>query len=65
MSAMRFAFTTAAYGWIEGLRAIPRTIVANVIAVLAARRALLIHSAGGPKHWDKTHHIFPIEVPRT
>ena len=63
--AMRFAFTTAAYGWIEGLRAIPRTIVANVIAVLAARRALLIHSAGGPKRWDKTHHIVPIEVPRT
>ena len=62
--AMRFAFTAAAFGWTEGLRAIPRTIVANIIAVLAARRALLIHSAGGPKRWDKTHHIFPIEVPR-
>ena len=62
---IRFCFTTAAYGWVEGLRAIPRTVVANIIAVLAARRALLIHSAGGPKRWDKTHHIFPIEVPHT
>jgi adsorption protein B len=62
--AMRFAFTTAAHGWTEGLRAVPRTVVANFIAVLAARRALLIHSAGGPKRWDKTHHIFPIEVQR-
>lgn len=61
---MRFSFTTAAYGWVEGLRAIPRTVVANIVAVLAARRALLIHSAGGPKRWDKTHHIFPIEAPQ-
>lgn len=59
---MRACFTTAAYGWREGLRSLPRTIVANVIAVLAARRALIIHSAGGPKQWDKTHHVFPIEA---
>jgi bacteriophage N4 adsorption protein B len=38
--------------------------VANVIAVLAARRALTLHSAGGAKQWDKTHHIFPAEIPR-
>jgi adsorption protein B len=61
---MRFCFTTAAYGWGEGLRSIPRTIVANLIAVLAARRALLLHSAGGALRWDKTHHIFPMEQPR-
>jgi adsorption protein B len=62
---MRACFTTAAYGWREGLRSVPRTIVANIIAVLAARRALLLHSAGGAKRWDKTRHIFPLELPRS
>jgi adsorption protein B len=63
--AMRASFTAAAYGWREGLRAIPRTLVANFIAVLAARRAMLIHSSGGPSRWDKTRHIFPLELPRS
>ena len=36
----------------------------NLIAVLAARRALLAHSAGGARLWDKTRHIFPLELPR-
>jgi len=61
---MRGSFTAAAYGWKEGLRAIPRMVIANIIAVLAARRALLLHSAGGARQWDKTHHIFPAEIPR-
>jgi adsorption protein B len=61
---MRACFTAAAYGWMEGLRSIPRTVVANFIAVLAARRALLIHSAGGARQWDKTRHIFPLELPQ-
>lgn len=61
---MRAGFTAAAYGWREGLRSIPRTLVANLIAVLAARRAMMIHSSGGPSRWDKTHHIFPLELPR-
>ena len=61
---MRASFTTAAYGWREGLRSIPRMVVANIIAVLAARRALLLHSNGGAKRWDKTQHIFPAEIPR-
>jgi len=56
---MRFAFTTAAYGLGEGLRSIPRVVVGNVIAILAARRALALHEAGGPQKWDKTSHIFP------
>ncbi len=59
---MRAAFTTAAYGPAQGLRAIPRTVVANLIAILAARRALMLHSAGGAPSWDKTHHIFPTEA---
>ena len=62
---MRAAFTTAAYGPAQGLRSIPRTIVANIIAVLAARRALMLHSAGGAPSWDKTHHIFPTEFERS
>ena len=62
---MRACFTTAAYGWQEGLRSIPRMIVANVVAILAARRALLLHSAGGAKRWDKTQHIFPAGTFRT
>jgi adsorption protein B len=61
---MRAGFTTAAYGVGEGLRSIPRTIVANLIAVLAARRALIAHSAGGVRIWDKTRHIFPLELPQ-
>ena len=60
---MRACFTSAAYGWREGLRSVPRTLIANIVAVLAARRALLLHSAGGAKRWDKTYHIFPAEIP--
>ena len=56
---MRFAFTTAAYGVGEGLRSIPRVVVGNLVAILAARRALALHEAGGPRTWDKTRHIFP------
>ena len=62
---MRAAFTAAAYGPMQGLRSIPRTVVANVIAVLAARRALMLHSRGGASNWDKTHHIFPAEFGRS
>ena len=58
---MRFGFTAAAYGFSEGLRSIPRVLVGNVIAILAARRALALHEAGGPKKWDKTRHVFPAQ----
>ena len=59
---MRAAFTAAAYGPAEGLRAIPRLLVANLIAIRAAWRAVAIHRRGGPLHWDKTAHIFPAEM---
>ena len=42
---MRFGFVARAYGWREGLRALPRTITANIIAMMAARRALAAISA--------------------
>jgi adsorption protein B len=59
---MRAAFTTSAYGLRQGLLSIPRLVVGNLIAVLAAVRAVRIHRRGGPQRWEKTHHIFPAEL---
>ncbi|HEX8364014.1 MAG TPA: glycosyl transferase family protein [Allosphingosinicella sp.] len=61
--AMRFAFVTHAYGWREGLRALPRTIVGNLVAILAARQAVVDYAAARGAVWDKTDHAFPHEVP--
>jgi adsorption protein B len=61
-AAMRACFTASAYGWGEGLRSIPRLVVGNVIAMLAAARAVSLHLSGGAKRWGKTRHIFPVEV---
>lgn len=61
---MRASFTARLYGWKEGLLALPRTLVANAVAVLAAHRALKIHLSGGPRQWDKTAHVFPAEAAR-
>ena len=58
---VRVAFVTAAYGLKQGLLSVPRLVVGNVIAILAVKRALTIHADGGPKRWDKTPHIFPVE----
>jgi adsorption protein B len=63
-AAMRFAFTAREYGWVEGLRAVLRIPLANVIAIIAGRRALFayVRTLGGalPK-WDKTpHHAHPV-----
>jgi adsorption protein B len=59
---MRAGFTTAAYGPWQGLLSIPRLFVANLIAILAVRRAVALHDAVSPPRWDKTHHIFPMEL---
>ena len=56
---MRASFVTAAYGLAEGFRSLPRMAVGNLIAILAVKRAIAIHLAGGPARWDKTVHIFP------
>lgn len=61
-SLMRVIFSTHSYGWRYGIGAIPRMIVANMIAMFATRRAvsLYIHSLlGKPLMWDKTQHRFP------
>lgn len=61
--AMRAGFTWSAYGWREGLSAIPRMLTSNLIAILATRRALSLHMSGGPRRWEKTAHAFPTELP--
>ena len=64
--AIRAGFTAAAYGWREGLRAVPRAAVGNCVAMLAAAAALGryrdLRRGGGPR-WGKTAHVFPA-VPR-
>ena len=61
---MRACFTASAYGFAEGLRSIPRLVVGNFIAMLAAARAISLHLGGGAKRWDKTRHVFPAELPQ-
>ncbi|GAA4008875.1 hypothetical protein GCM10022280_02050 [Sphingomonas swuensis] len=62
---MRIAFTSAVYGAGEGLASVPRILAGNLIAILAAGRALFQHAGGGPRQWDKTAHVFPaIEMVR-
>lgn len=64
--AMRFGFVACSYGWREGLRALPRTVTGNFIAIMAARRALGRYRSGGRTGgaaWDKTAHSFPHQLP--
>jgi len=58
-AALRFSFTANEYGWVEGLRAVARIPVANIIAIMAGRRALAAYLqglGGTPPKWDKTDH---------
>ena len=58
-AALRFAFTAREYGVAEGLRAVARIPVSNVIAIMAGRRAMFAYLrtlAGGAIHWEKTAH---------
>lgn len=55
----RFVFTAREYGAREGLRALLRIPVANVIAIIAGRRALATYVRtllGETVRWDKTEH---------
>jgi bacteriophage N4 adsorption protein B len=61
-ACMRMAFVGHQYGWKEGLRAGPRMVISNIIAILATRRAVFQYVAflrSGKTQWDKTSHIFP------
>jgi len=64
--AMRVAMVRSAYGWGEAWRSVPRMIVGNIVAMMAARRAVFHYSgirAQRPMAWDKTVHVFPATVP--
>ncbi|HZF95032.1 MAG TPA: glycosyl transferase family protein [Allosphingosinicella sp.] len=62
--AMRFGFVAEAYGWREGLRSVPRALVANAVEIGAAARAVSLYARQrGPARWDKTRHAFPAELP--
>ena len=56
---MRGHFTARTYGWREALRAVPRSFISNVVAILAARRAIILYCRmlrSGQVIWDKTEH---------
>lgn len=60
---LRAICTGRSYGWVQGARAMPRLLVCNVIAMLAARRAIGIYIrqlAGNAVVWEKTRHRFPL-----
>lgn len=63
--AFRAYWTTRNYGWREGVRAIPRVVICNVITMVAARKAMtdyIRQLRGGAVIWEKTHHHFPSEA---
>lgn len=58
--AMRIAFTGREYGWAEAARSVLRLPVANIIAIMAGRRALTAYVrslTGQAVVWDKTTHL--------
>lgn len=64
--AMRALFVSRIYGPLEGLASLPRVLLGNLIAIAAARRALIAYlrlARGAPLHWDKTAHSFPKSLP--
>jgi len=66
--AMRALFTGRAYGRREAMLAVPRALVANIIAMLAARRALWLYVRmlfDGVPRWEKTAHDFPSDIAGT
>lgn len=59
---MRYHLVSRAYGHDQGVRALIRMPLANLVAMLAARRALARYVAvlaGQPLIWDKTRHHLP------
>ncbi|MEO0591001.1 MAG: glycosyl transferase family protein [Pseudomonadota bacterium] len=56
----RFGFTAQTYGLLEGLRAVLRIPLANVVSILAGRRAVTAYARtlmGRAVEWDKTPHL--------
>jgi len=65
---MRFVFTTREYGVAEGRWAIARQPLANVIMIMAGRRAVFAYCrtlVGFKVAWEKTeHHLHPAMIAR-
>ena len=62
---VRMLFVWRAYGVVEAMRSVPRTFIGNIIAMMAARRAVMLyirHLRGTALVWDKTAHRFPDQV---
>ena len=58
--AARAVFTAREFGAVQGLLAIPRVVVSNTVAIVAARRALFAYARslrGARVAWDKTEHL--------
>ena len=58
-AAARALFTAREHGWREGLLAVPRVFISNIIAIMAGRRALAAYVGtlrGAAVVWDKTEH---------
>ena len=58
---MRVTFSWRQYGAVQGLLAIPRVLVSNLIAILAVRRAVDVYRRArrdGVVRWDKTQNRF-------
>jgi bacteriophage N4 adsorption protein B len=61
-AGMRWLLVRRAYGRSEAWRAMPRLVIGNIIAMLAARRAVVRYMQmrrAGTVTWDKTVHTFP------
>ncbi|AOL95657.1 glycosyl transferase family protein [Porphyrobacter sp. LM 6] len=62
----RLVFTMREYGVVEGLWAVLRIPLANVIAIIAGRRAVFTYVGtllGGTAPWDKTEHdVHPTQL---
>ncbi len=59
-SLCRFVFTARNYGLAEGARAVLRIPLANIVAIMAGRRAVMAYVASlahGTLVWDKTPHV--------
>ena len=65
--AVRALFTARMHGWREGVRAVPRAVVGNLVNALAALRALRRYwrtqTGRAAQVWEKTAHRFPGAAP--
>ena len=59
---LKAQFVFSVYGLQEALLSVPRTLVANIVNVVAGRRAMIQYLgniSGTPPKWEKTDHFHP------